>query len=1505
MRFGGASLASLFTTLLSYLPMPLLRQVCAAPRTPAQPTVARFEAAVLFADVSGFTALTEHLAQYGSRGAEELTRVMNGYFDRMIDLLTVEGGEVVKFGGDALFVLFPTHDAPLGDAVHRAWRAAHTMQEAMTAFHSLETISGTIYLSMKVAIGGGQVVTFHLGGINNHWEYVVAGDPLRQVAEAEHNAVRGEVVLSPEARALLATAPRAVSPWGGASPFPIDASALNDAAPILRCYLPLAVQTALQADHHRWLGVLRPMNVLFLKVNGLDDQSPALLTHLHLVLRVVQTTVHHYEGSVVRVAVDDKGTVMLILFGAPPQSHEDDPLRAVRGALHLQQQTRAELLAQAGINGITFSLGITMGRVFVGPVGSDIRREYTVMGDTVNLAARLMMKAHEQGIPTLCDFATYQQTQEQFIFETLPPLRLKGKAALVPMYRPVAERTTGSSSTRPGDGRRIPFTPLTPLVGRQTEVAHLNAALDGLQQGRGQIVMIEGEAGIGKSRLVEELCHLARQRGLSGVLGRGQSIEQRTPYRAWRDVFTTYFDLATGTDPTERHEQVRRVVQDVAPEQLERLPLLNDVLLLHFPETSLTRSLNPMLRQQSLVIFLLALLRAWSCERPLVIVLDDAHWLDSLSWELVGEIARSLLLLANVPLLLLLVSRPLNEHEQHEGIRHAPGIRAMEKTSTLYLDALPSADTVELVTRRLGLEPGTLPPPLTEMIEQHAGGNPLFVEALIDVLQEQGSISIEPAPDGEPGKRCVLHGDVREAIKALPTHIHGLVLSRFDRLPSDVQIILRVAAVIGQVFGYALLRDVLNTCTVMTDPGLQHHLADLVTRDLAHPQHDEPELSYRFKHIVVQEVIYQTLLFSWRHELHRTVAQWYERTYGDGDGDAETVQAQVPPDDTSPLAPYAALLVHHYHYAEEAEHERFYAHLAGLWAANRYANAEAVHYLTRALDLTGEQALDERYCLLLTREQVYDRQGDREAQSQDLSTLETLATALNDLERQAEVALRRASYGNTTGDYEAALAAAQQALDLTRDLSSQVAFKYTLPPLIPTGQGRRDEQAQQALMQRLRALVRLATLGYLRVAQTYVRQGNYSDARQQLKQARTLAWGAGLRHIEAESLLYLGKVAYHEGNYAESRTCGEHSLQMYRALEDREGEASALNHLANILGDQGDDDEAIRHYGQVLERYREMGNRYQEGVVLNNLAETYREQGEYEQAAGYFAESLTICRAILDRQGEGVVLCSLGTSQNEQGFYSAAINYYEQAVRICEAIGDRYTEANALNELGLSYHYLGDYGRSQTYYRRALAIRQTIGDQQGVGRMFALLGLLAHHQGAHEKALASCQQALQVAQESGYLYEQGNAWLYLGHILAALGDWPAATEAYTAALTLCCKIGRENQSMEARAGLARVALAQGNLPLARNHIDEVLTCLTRDPWLPGTDEPFRVYLTCSQVLLANQDARAPEVLRTAWALLQERAAQIEDDRLRHSFLENVAAHRELLAAQSSGGQEPW
>ena len=198
-------MSELLKTLAAYVPPHIIRETLAAadPQPPHQARAGQFEAAVLFADVSGFTPLTEALAQKGAEGPEELTRLLNGYFARMISLIEVEGGEIVKFSGDAVTVVFPAGDEPLGRATRRARQAAGAMQAAMVDFTTLETSVGPVALGMKIGIGAGMIIGMQVGGVLNRWEYVIAGDPLRQVAEAEHRAERGDIILSPEAEALI------------------------------------------------------------------------------------------------------------------------------------------------------------------------------------------------------------------------------------------------------------------------------------------------------------------------------------------------------------------------------------------------------------------------------------------------------------------------------------------------------------------------------------------------------------------------------------------------------------------------------------------------------------------------------------------------------------------------------------------------------------------------------------------------------------------------------------------------------------------------------------------------------------------------------------------------------------------------------------------------------------------------------------------------------------------------------------------------------------------------------------------------------------------------------------------------------------------------------------------------------------------------------------------------------------------------------------------------------
>lgn len=1342
-------MSDLLKTLAAYVPPGLSRAamgtVAAVPPQAAQ--VERFAAAILFADVSGFTPLTEALARKGSEGPEELTRLLNGYFSRMIAIIEAQGGEIVKFSGDAVTVMWPAIDEGLDIATRRAQQAAAAMQAAMIEFATLSTSMGPVALGMKIGIGAGEIIAAQVGGQHDRWEYVIAGDPLRQVALAEHHAQRGEIILSPEAAALVA--PQTVFPRPLVQ---TDWSAIKNAAAVeaaLRVYVPGTVMTWLAGGLQEWLAVLRPMSVLFIGVEGIDYTRSDAMGTLHDFLRTLQEIIYRYEGDINKLAVDDKGTIALALFGAPPYAHPDDPERALRCALDLQALITAP--------GLQLAIGVTTGRVFAGPVGSTTRREYTVMGDTVNLAARLMVAAGPRQIR--CDYETYRTTRSKMAFEFLTPIPVKGKAGLIRIYRPLGE----TGVVPPADQA---------LVGRRAEVARLQALLDEVQAGRSRNLIIEGEAGIGKSRLVEELIRLMREAGIVGLRGAGHSIEQRTPYRAWRDIFTSFFGLDDIDVPVERQIHVQARFQDIVPDLIERAPLLNDVLNLGLPDTPLTSSLDANLRHESLVSLLITLVRTWALERPFTLILEDAQWLDSLSWDLTIQAARALAV-GRVPLLLVVAMRPLED----EGAHAEPQVlAALPETERMLLSSLPPEEVVTLAAVRLGVAGADLPAAVADLIRTRAGGNPFFAEEIIHALRDSEVITVAT----EAGQtRCLVSGDLEQAAQTLPDTIQGVVLSRIDRLQPEEQLALKVAAVIGRTFAYAPLRDTLGEHMEISDRLLKAHLNVLIQRELTLLDAPEPELTHVFKHIITQEVAYETLLFAQRRQLHRAVARWYERTFDD--------HRLVPGQELeAPLAPFYPLLVYHWHQAEDRERERSYARLAGRWAAAHFANVEAAGYFSRALDLTPDTDLTARYELLLAREAVDDLRGARAEQAGDLEILSVLAVRLNDDQRQAEVALQRVNYCEAISDYTTALQTAQDAVDFA-------------------------VRAQNVIAE---------TKGHIAWGRVLWRQGSYEAARRPLERALALAQQTGNQSGEAETLQALGNVELYRGNYLVAREDNERALNIYQVTGHRQGEADNLMNLGVI------------HYVT----------------------------GDYPAARDYDEKALTIYRATGDRRGETIALGNLGTVYFDLGDYQAARAYYHQALEIHQSIGDRWGEATSLVNLGLVYHRLGDNATAREDCARALEIQHTIGDRRG----------------------------------------EGYGQTYLGHALAGQQQWDAAATAYAQALSLRRELGQNSLAIDDLAGLARAALAQGDIPQALHHSQEILDWLTANG-LEGIEYPNEVCLTCYQVIMTAVDStdeqkqRVRAIMAQACTALLERARAIHDEELQRKFLENVQANHDLLS----------
>jgi DNA-binding SARP family transcriptional activator/predicted ATPase/Tfp pilus assembly protein PilF len=391
-----------------------------------------------------------------------------------------------------------------------------------------------------------------------------------------------------------------------------------------------------------------------------------------------------------------------------------------------------------------------------------------------------------------------------------------------------------------------------------------------------------------------------------------------------------------------------------------------------------------------------------------------------------------------------------------------------------------------------------------------------------------------------------------------------------------------------------------------------------------------------------------------------------------------------------------------------------------------------------------------------------------------------------------------------------------------------------------------DETRQRA--------TRLQAAGQHLRGQSLLRQGKPAAAREQFEQALALARSAQVQQVEATSLLALGVLAHRQGDRSSAAAHFERALAVYRTLEDRRGEGRALSYLGT------------------------------------NCSET-----DPPRARVYLEEALQIRREVGDQRGEAMTQNNLGALLDQMGHYDQARACFEQALAISRELGAREGESDALNNLGMMSQYLGRYDWARSRFVEALALKEEIGDRWGQVAVQASLSLLCHLQGDDELAREHGQNALEAARDLGARQFEADALNYLGHALAGLGQFDQAHAAYEQALEIRHDIGLVNPTMESLAGLARVALAQGSVAPAQAYVAAILDHL-QSGTLDGTEEPFRIYLTCYRVLQAAGDPRAAELLRTAYLLLQQRAAAIGDRALRRAFLQNVAAHRELEEA---------
>ena len=720
-----------------YLPELVTNWLAEAPETHAR----ELPGSLLFVDVSGFTKLSERLARRGKVGAEELTEAIGVSFSRLLGVAYANGGGLLKFGGDALLLWFTGDDHP-----GKAARAAVGMRRALREMGPIGQ-AGPISLRMSAGIHSGTFHFFLVG--SSHRELIVTGPAATETVVMESTAAAGEILVSQatarslphrclgrgkEPGILLSRGPRARQLDTG----PFEASLAGPAVGI-----PSAIRAHLQAGRH---SEHRRVTVAFLRFEGMDDLIArsgveAARDALHRLVTTVQEVVDDTSVAFLSSDIDRDGGKIILAAGAPMTTGEDEE----RMLLSLRRVIESHPF-------LPLRIGVNRGRVFAGDIGPQYRRTYTVMGDAVNLAARLMAAAGPGRI--LGTAEVVETSRAAFQAEALEPIRVKGKARLVQAF----EIGPVTGSKRSGGEAGVP------LVGREREMEQLMAAFHSARLGEGRLVELIGEAGIGKSRLLKELHDRAEGSLLFST--RCELYESSTPYFPFHALLRQALRLGGADDPV---SSLRALVEREAPGVVPRLPLVGMTLGLELPPTPETAQLDERFRRARLEEAVLDLLSATLTD-PTVMTFEDAHWMDEASADLLARLVEAA---PNHPWLICVTRRDVTA-----GYSSTPGPNVVSMRPEP-LNPVQAAVLVQAAS-----EETPLPPHQIAALAQRSGGNPLFLQELLAAAR-QGQ-------------------DVGE----LPDSIEAAITARIDRLPSHERMVLRRAAVLGSAFSDEVLRAV-------------------------------------------------------------------------------------------------------------------------------------------------------------------------------------------------------------------------------------------------------------------------------------------------------------------------------------------------------------------------------------------------------------------------------------------------------------------------------------------------------------------------------------------------------------------------------------------------------------------------------------------------------------------------------------------------------------------------
>jgi class 3 adenylate cyclase/tetratricopeptide (TPR) repeat protein len=1094
-----------------------------------------------------------------------------------------------------------------------------------------------------------------------------------------------------------------------------DATLLRQPTPAfnIRSQLPTAlVQKTVTAAVGR-KGERRDVTVLFLDIvnftatsNTLDSEDVYLFVNdaMSLLADVIQK----YEGTIDKFTGDG----LMALFGAPI-AHEDDPVRAVRAGLEMQTiltPLQIQLREKYGFD-LKVRIGINTGLAIAGKLGSNSHMEYTVIGDTVNLASRLESVAQPGTV--LVSAETYQRTRPLFDYETLPPFEVKGYSEAITAFRPLGLRKV-PQSLRGLAGLQAP------MIGRATELLQLQVAFTAVRQGQARLGLITGDAGVGKSRLVREFQQTLAESNTRVIQGGCQAYTSATPLWLVTEIVRQMIGLQESDSKDVQCKTLHSYLSRQKLANNETAPYLRQILGCEQPDPVFMarfESMDAAMLQKQTHSALRQLFLSESRQSTTVFIFEDLHWIDPASKEFLEYFIQTTV---DEPLLLLLVSRQLERETTLQSLVAAAG-QEPERLVDLQLQALSTTEGQLLVDQLIGqFTPEAQK--LKQKIIKRAEGIPFYIEEIIRMLIDQGGIT-------SAHKMWQFGPTASQIIEAVPGTLKGLILARFDQLPEGLRQTLQNAAVLGNAFPVKLLLSLMN----INPQTVAVHFRELERRQFIISRPIRGEAAYVFRHALLQETIYGTLLKQDRQRIHTQAADEIEKDH-----------TWHPDDRAEALA---------YHYVESTTPIRAIPYLitTATNAARRCANETAVKNYRQVIDLLPDKP--------------------NEHEQQFFQVRLGLGTALKFLGRfeEAGQTLTEALnylWDSSLSDSSASLwpilvESLQQMADIRqREGVYDAALSYLEAGLQVLGEegARKQSYLWRALLDRL-AWVRF-------------RQGRLDEAFNLARSAVDNAREDNIIEPVKLASLYntLGGVCWQLGDLNQAVAFVENSMSLYKDIGYTWGVAIAHGNLGILFDVQGYWPKAIERYEQAYELHQITGDLQNQASNLDNLGTLYMTMGQHDKAKRDLETGLAIRRRVGDAWGTAQSQVNLASLALTRHIWPEVIEYAGPALEIADDIGSLELQIQARWLLAIALTKTkNDLGPGLKLAEQALEMARANGLSEKETECLFALGLIHGHAKDFTAAGALLRQSVALAQTQDDPYRQGLALLELARLAPGTG----------------------------------------------------------------------------------------------------------------------------------------